>query len=82
VNDVVRLYTRHTKWGHLARVDCTWPNEIWSLDITKLHRPKSGPINYLYVILDIYRHYVMGWMLAVLTFQTTYSLDLTNMRTS
>jgi putative transposase len=40
------------------------PNEIWSWDITKLHGPEKWTYYYLYVILDIYSRYVVGWMLA------------------
>jgi len=40
------------------------PNQIWSWDITKL----KGPIPYLYyslyVILDLFSRYVVGWMVA------------------
>lgn len=42
----------------------TAPNQIWSWDITKL----KGPIPYLYyslyVILDLFSRYVVGWMVA------------------
>jgi putative transposase len=39
-------------------------NEIWSWDITKLHGPEKWTYYYLYVILDIYSRYAVGWMLA------------------
>jgi putative transposase len=42
----------------------TGPNEIWSWDITKLHGPEKWTYYYLYVILDIYSRYAVGWMLA------------------
>jgi putative transposase len=42
----------------------TRPNEIWSWDITKLHGPEKWTYYYLYVILDIYSRYAVGWMLA------------------
>jgi putative transposase len=42
----------------------TKPNEIWSWDITKLHGPEKWTYYYLYVILDIWSRYVVGWMLA------------------
>ena len=42
----------------------TGPNQVWSWDITKL----KGPIPYLYyslyVILDLFSRYVVGWMVA------------------
>ena len=40
------------------------PNRVWSWDITKLHGPAKWTYFYLYVILDIYSRYVVGWMLA------------------
>ncbi len=42
----------------------TGPNQVWSWDITKLHGPAKWTYFYLYVILDIYSRYVVGWMLA------------------
>jgi transposase InsO family protein len=40
------------------------PNEVWSWDITKLLSPKKWVYFYLYVILDIYSRYVVGWLIA------------------
>jgi putative transposase len=42
----------------------TAPNQVWSWDITKLHGPVKWTYYYLYVILDIYSRYVVGWMVA------------------
>ena len=42
----------------------TGPNEVWSWDITKLLGPRKWTYYYLYVILDIYSRYVVGWLLA------------------
>ena len=42
----------------------TRPNEVWSWDITKLLGPAKWTYFYLYVILDIFSRYVVGWMLA------------------
>ena len=42
----------------------TRPNEVWSWDITKLLGPTKWTYFYLYVILDIFSRYVVGWMLA------------------
>jgi putative transposase len=42
----------------------TQPNQCWSWDITKLHGPAKWTYYYLYVILDIYSRYVVGWLLA------------------
>lgn len=42
----------------------TGPNQVWSWDITKLKGPAKWTYFYLYVILDIYSRYVVGWMVA------------------
>jgi hypothetical protein len=53
---------------HPARVKpelvATKPNQVWSWDITKLHGPAKWTYYYLYVILDVYSRYVVGWMVA------------------
>jgi len=40
------------------------PNQLWSWDITKLLGPAKWTYFYLYVILDVYSRYVVGWMIA------------------
>ena len=40
------------------------PNEVWSWDITKLRGPAKWTCFHLYVILDIFSRYVVGWMIA------------------
>ena len=40
------------------------PNELWSWDITKLKGPAKWTYYYLYVILDVFSRYVVGWMVA------------------
>ena len=42
----------------------TGPNQVWSWDITKLLGPRKWQYYYLYVIMDIYSRYVVGWMIA------------------
>ena len=42
----------------------TAPNQVWSWDITKLKGPVKWTYYYLYVILDIFSRYVVGWMVA------------------
>jgi putative transposase len=42
----------------------TAPNQLWSWDITKLRGPAKWTYFYLYVILDIFSRYVVGWMVA------------------
>jgi putative transposase len=42
----------------------TGPNEVWSWDITKLRTEVAFVYLYLFVILDIFSRYVVGWMIA------------------
>ena len=42
----------------------TMPNQVWSWDITKLKGPVKWTYFYLYVIMDIFSRYVVGWMVA------------------
>src|SRR5467141_1160503 len=40
------------------------PNELWSWDITKLLGPAKWTYFYLYVMLDVFSRYVVGWMVS------------------
>jgi len=42
----------------------TAPNQVWSWDITKLLGPVKWTYFCLYVILDIFSRFVVGWMVA------------------
>jgi putative transposase len=42
----------------------TNPNEVWSWDITKLRGPYKWSWYYLYVILDVFSRYALGWAIA------------------
>ena len=42
----------------------TQPNQLWSWDITKLRGPAKWTVFHLYVILDVFSRYVVGWMIA------------------
>jgi len=42
----------------------TTPNQVWSWDITKLKSITKWTYFYLYVIMDIFSRYVVGWMVA------------------
>ena len=65
-NEEVGDRRRHAT--HPARVKpelvASAPNRVYSWDITKLKGPAKWVYFYLYVILDIYSRYVVGWMLA------------------
>lgn len=41
----------------------TGPNQLWSWDISYLKGPKSSHY-YLYVVIDVFSRYVVGWMIA------------------
>ncbi len=55
-----RIHPAYTKPELLA----VRPNEVWSWDITKLKGPAKWNCFHLYVILDIFSRYVVGWMIA------------------
>lgn len=42
----------------------TKPNQLWSWDITKLKGPEKWSYFHLYVIIDVFSRYVVGWMVA------------------
>ena len=42
----------------------TAPNQVWSWDITKLLGPQKWTYYHLYVVMDIFSRYVVGWMVA------------------
>jgi putative transposase len=58
-----RNQLRHPKY-HKPQLVATAPNQVWSWDITKLLGPAKWNYFHLYVILDIYSRYVVGWMIA------------------
>jgi transposase InsO family protein len=55
-----RRHPAHVKPELVARA----PNQVWSWDITKLAGPQRGVYYCLYVAMDIFSRYVVGWMLA------------------
>jgi putative transposase len=54
---------RHPQY-HKPELLATGPNQVWSWDITKLLGPVKWSYFYLYVIMDIFSRYVVGWTLA------------------
>lgn len=54
---------RHPAY-HKPELLATGPNQVWSWDITQLRGPSKGVYYYLYVIIDIYSRYVVGWLIA------------------
>jgi putative transposase len=58
-----RNQRRHPEYAKPELLAVT-PNQVWSWDITKLEGPVRGTCFHLYVILDIFSRYVVGWMVA------------------
>ena len=54
---------RHPAY-HKPELLATAPNQVWSWDITKLLGPTAWTCYHLYVILDIFSRYAVGWMVA------------------
>ena len=48
----------------VPRLTATGPNQVWSWDITKLALKTRGKWLYLYVVIDLYSRYIVGWMIA------------------
>jgi putative transposase len=55
--------TRHAVYSR-PELLATRPNELWSWDITRLKGPRAWTYFYLYVILDVFSRYVVGFMVA------------------
>ena len=62
----VKERRRHVKRPSYEKPEllATAPNQVWSWDITKLKGPAKWTYFYLYVILDIFSRYIVGWMVA------------------
>ena len=58
-----RNQLRHPKYA-APELLATAPNQLWSWDITKLLGPAKWTYFYLYVILDVFSRYVVGWLVA------------------
>ena len=65
-NDEVRERRNQLSHPRYVRPEllATNPNQLWSWDITKLLGPSKWTYYYLYVILDVFSRYVVGWMIA------------------
>jgi putative transposase len=58
-----RAIVRHSQYEK-PELLATAPAQVWSWDITKLLGPQKWTYYYLYVLLDIFSRYVVGWLLA------------------
>jgi len=47
----------------VPRLEATAPNQAWAWDITKLSLVVRGERLYLYVLIDLFSRYVVGWMI-------------------
>lgn len=65
-NDEVRERRNQLRHPNYSKPEllATAPNQLWSWDITKLLGPTKWTYYYLYVILDVFSRYVVGWMIA------------------
>lgn len=48
----------------VPRLTAERPNQVWTWDITRLPTPERGVFLFLYLILDLYSRYVVGWMVS------------------
>ena len=60
----IRRFQRNHRNAIKPELIATRPNQVWSWDITKLRSDNKWVYYYLYVILDIFSRYVVGWMIA------------------
>jgi putative transposase len=58
-----RAQLRHPVYA-VPELLATGPNQLWSWDITKLKGPATWTWFHLYVLLDVFSRYVVGWLLA------------------
>ena len=58
-----RAQRRHPRY-EAPQLLATRPSEVWSWDITKLLGTRKWEYFHLYVMLDIFSRYVVGWMVA------------------
>ena len=58
-----RAQRRHPHYA-VPRLVASGPNQVWSWDITKLAGPVKWLYFSLYVLLDIFSRYVVGWLVA------------------
>ena len=64
--DEVRERRNQKRHPHYEKPEllATKVNQVWTWDITKLKGPVKWTYYYLYVILDIFSRFVVGWMIA------------------
>jgi putative transposase len=65
-HDGIKERRRHVQRPAYSKPEllATGPNQVWSWDITKLKCHMKWTYFYLYVIIDIFSRYVVGWMVS------------------
>lgn len=59
-----RRLVRPAQTHAVPRLQACAPNQVWTWDISKLALCERGSWLYLYVLIDLYSRYVIGWMVA------------------
>jgi putative transposase len=54
---------RHPSYGK-PQLEATEPRQLWSWDITKLRGPEKRVFYSLYVVIDVFSRYVVGWLIS------------------
>jgi putative transposase len=65
-NQQIKERRNQLRHGNFVRPEllATGPNQLWSWDITKLKAASKWTYYYLYVVMDVYSRYVVGWCIA------------------
>jgi putative transposase len=48
----------------MPQLEATRPHQVWTWDITKVHGVQRGAFYFVFVILDLFSRYVVGWLVA------------------
>lgn len=59
-----RRNQREARCFAIPRLEATAPNAVWTWDISKIPTYEQGVFLNLYVVLDLFSRYVVGWMIA------------------
>jgi putative transposase len=59
-----RRHQRSSRQHGVPHLVATRPNEVWTWDITKLATTTSGKFLNLYLIIDLWSRYIVGWLIA------------------
>jgi transposase InsO family protein len=59
-----RAQRRHPEYVK-PRLVATAPNRVWSWDTTKVPGPTKGSYYTLYIVLDIFSRYIVGWQVSL-----------------